>query len=753
MKKLSLILASILIASCSVAAGAREIPRDTSFTLYSTAKKVLRKHSEATVFRPAIPQDIRVHRDMVYSTLSRTPYGKRELHADVFRPDNDSIYPALIMIHGGGWNSGDKSLQEPMAVQIARRGYVTVPIEYRLIPEALYPAALHDVKAAIRWARANAGKLGIDADRIAVAGCSAGAQLATLAGVTNGSKRHEGKGGYSGVSSDVMAVINIDGIATFVSPANIADTRSRFETKHELPVNAKWLGGLYDDASENWHEASPLEWVSRRSAPICFINSELPRYSDGRDELVARYDSLGIYSERHRTGAPIHPFWFFNPWAETTTDYVAAFLDRVLKRAETVKEYRITDYGVSADSTVVQTAAIQSVIDRAEADGGGEIVVPQGTFLSGALFFKPGTSLRLEHGAVLKGSDNIADYPILPSRMEGRSIYYHAALVNAYHVDNFRIEGPGTIDGNGFKFWTAFWDNVAAAEAEGRAWTNLEVRRPRLLFLWGCDGARVRGVRLINSAFWTSHYYLCNNLTVENCYIYAPAKPVRAPSSDAIDLDGCHGVTIRGCTLDTDDDGVCIKGGKGVTAHLSHENNSVTDVLVEGCVFGPNLHGTLTFGSECFHASDVVLRNCRLDNDCALLRLKMRPDTYQTYENISIENVSGRCGNMIEILPWRQFFDLEGHKEQPSGTIRNITMRNLSLRASSLGIIAGNAHDTVDNFLIENVSVKAPSRVFRCNYPPEAVRLVDVLVRGKAPEIMPADEEMKASMNYDAGDL
>lgn len=296
MKKLSLILASILFASCSIATGAREIPCDTSFTLYSTAKKVLRKHSEATVFRPAMPQDIRAHRDMVYYTISRTPYGKRELHADVFRPDNDSIYPALIMIHGGGWNSGDKSLQKPMAMQIACRGYVAVPIEYRLIPEALYPAALHDVKAAIRWARANAGKLGIDAGRIAVSGCSAGAQLATLAGVTNGSKQHEGKGGYLGVSSDIMAVINIDGIATFVSPTNIADARSRFETKHELPVNAKWLGGLYDDASKNWHEASPLEWVSMRSAPICFINSELPRYSDGCDELVARYDSLGIYS-------------------------------------------------------------------------------------------------------------------------------------------------------------------------------------------------------------------------------------------------------------------------------------------------------------------------------------------------------------------------------------------------------------------------------------------------------------------------
>ncbi|MEI7504509.1 MAG: glycosyl hydrolase family 28-related protein, partial [Paludibacter sp.] len=96
-------------------------------------------------------------------------------------------------------------------------------------------------------------------------------------------------------------------------------------------------------------------------------------------------------------------------------------------------DYLITDYGVNNDSTKLNTAAIQLVIDKAEAKGGGTIVFPKGVFLSGALFFKPNTRLRLDEGAVLKGSDEIANYPLIPSRMEGRSIYYYAALVNAYH--------------------------------------------------------------------------------------------------------------------------------------------------------------------------------------------------------------------------------------------------------------------------------------------------------------------------------
>ena len=250
-----LIILSLLCVICLPGAWCTvpAVPRDTSFTTYSTARKIHKKHPEAVLALPTLPPDVREYRDVVYTTLPRTPYGRRELHADVFRPDDNERYPALIMIHGGGWNSGDKSLQGPMAWMIAARGYVTIPVEYRLIPEALYPAGLHDVKTAVRWARANADTYGIDPDHIAISGCSAGAQLATLAGVTNGSRRHEGKGQWGKTPSDVQAIINMDGIATFVSESNIAEARDRYESKGELPVNARWLGGLYEDPARSRH--------------------------------------------------------------------------------------------------------------------------------------------------------------------------------------------------------------------------------------------------------------------------------------------------------------------------------------------------------------------------------------------------------------------------------------------------------------------------------------------------------------------
>lgn len=328
---LSAFMAVAGMLPCAAAGRVTEVPRDTSFTIWSTHKKIIKKHPEARVLPAVLPEGVKAFENVTYTHFNKTPFGPRDLHVDIFRPDNDSIYPALLMVHGGGWNSGDRSLQVPMAMQIAKAGYVTIPVEYRLIPEAVYPAGLHDIKTAVRWVRKNARKYGIDPDRIAISGCSAGAQLATLVGVTNGSERHEGKGQWGKISSDVQAVINMDGIATFVSPENIADSEEYFNKRGKLHVNATWLGGLYKDSPDNWNEASANNWITPKSAPVCFISSGLPRYSDGRDKLVEIYDSLGLYTERHKIDVDIHPFWFFHPWVDEALDYAVKFLDKTFK--------------------------------------------------------------------------------------------------------------------------------------------------------------------------------------------------------------------------------------------------------------------------------------------------------------------------------------------------------------------------------------------------------------------------------------
>jgi polygalacturonase len=379
------------------------------------------------------------------------------------------------------------------------------------------------------------------------------------------------------------------------------------------------------------------------------------------------------------------------------------------------QDYDITKSGISDDSTRMNTTAIQRIIDKAEADGGGTIVIPKGVFLTGALFFKPKTRLRLLEGAVLKGSDQIADYPLIPSRMEGRNIYYYAALINAYYVDTFTITGPGTINGNGLRFWKGFWAYRDSVKKLGRSATNLEVHRPRLVFLWGCNNAVIQNVKLRDAGFWTTHLYQCKNVLIENCDIRSPFKPVKAPSTDGIDIDACSKVTVRHCYISVNDDAVCIKGGKGPDAQKLPGNGLVEDILIEDCTFGES-HGTLTLGSESIHARNITLRNCRVDNDNPILRLKMRPDTYQVFENITVENITGRCGTIISMNPWKQFFDMFGSNEKPYGIVRNITFSNIKVQCKSLGEMEGNPLDTVSNIVFRDISATAVNPILKNNY-------------------------------------
>lgn len=365
------------------------------------------------------------------------------------------------------------------------------------------------------------------------------------------------------------------------------------------------------------------------------------------------------------------------------------------------KQFVLTDYGVKNDSTIVQTAAIQSVIDKA-AVSGGVVVVPKGVFMSGALFFKPKTHLFVSDEGKLKGSDDINDYPIMPSRMEGQNLDYFPALVNAYGVNGFTISGNGSIDGNGLKYWEAFWQR----RKENPNCTNLEVSRPRLLFVWNSDDVQVQDVKLKNSGFWSSHYYKCNNVKILNVRITSPHQPVKAPSTDAIDLDACTNVLIRGCYMAVNDDAIALKGGKGPFADTDPNNGGNANIIIEDCEFG-FCHGALTCGSEAIQIRNVIMRNIRVDDAQRVLWLKMRPDTPQKYEYISVENISGKARSLVYVKPWTQFFDLKGRKDVPLSYSEHITLKNIKLDCEIFFDVATTEYDVLSDFHFENLNVTA----------------------------------------------
>lgn len=366
------------------------------------------------------------------------------------------------------------------------------------------------------------------------------------------------------------------------------------------------------------------------------------------------------------------------------------------------KFYSISDYGAINDSTIVQTAAIQKTIDEAYRNGGGVIVIPKGTFMSGALFFRPNTHLHLSENAVLKGSNTINDYPYLPSRIEGQSIEYFSALINAFGVNGFTITGNGIIDGNGLKYWEAFWQR----RKENPQCTNLEVSRPRLVFIWKCDNVPVQDVKLRNSGFWTSHYYQCNNVKILDLRITSPHEPVKAPSTDAIDIDVCTNMLIKGCYMAVNDDAIALKGGKGPWADKNASNGKNENIIIENCDFG-FCHGALTAGSEAIHNKNIIVRNCTVNNAVRLLWLKMRPDTPQKYEFITVENITGYAKSMIYVKPWTQFFDLKGRKDVPLSYCDNITMKNITIKCDVFYDMAITEYDKLSNFTFENLKIEA----------------------------------------------
>lgn len=366
------------------------------------------------------------------------------------------------------------------------------------------------------------------------------------------------------------------------------------------------------------------------------------------------------------------------------------------------RQYRITDYGVVNDSTVLQTGQIQKVIDLAAENGGGVIVVPEGTFLSGSLFFKPKTHLHLEKDAVLKGSDDISDFPLLTTRMEGQTLTYYGALINADNLDGFTISGKGMLNGNGFRFWRAFWQRLK--------WnpkcTNMDEQRPRIIYLSNCRNVQIEGIRIANSPYWSTHYYKCCNLKLLNLRITTPRKPIEAPSTDAVDLDVCKNVLIKNCYMSVCDDAVCLKGGKGPWADQDEKNGSNEDIIIEDCEYG-YCHSALTCGSESVHNRNVIFRNSKVDQALMLLHFKMRPDTPQKYEYISVENIKGNAANFIVIAPWSQFYDLKGREDIPLSYAENITMRNIRLTCGTFFNVRPSEQYRLSNFNFENLDIQA----------------------------------------------
>ena len=307
------------------------IPRDSSFTTYLAWLKITRDFPQAVIADDKLPEGLDANYGIVYKTLPVSPYGKRNLHLDLFRPQKAGQYPVLLLIHGGGWRSGNRTMENQLAQEIATHGYVTATVEYRLSPEAIYPAAVSDIKSAVRFLRSQSAKFSIDPDRIAISGTSAGGQLAALVGMTVDVNKFDSEEADSRISARIQAIIDIDGVLDFRDP----NESGKDEDPLKLSAGAYWFGATYKQAPEKWLEASPIVYAGKNSPPVLFVNSALPRFHAGRDSVISILNRYKIYTEVHTLPGTPHPFWLFHPWFKTTVDYMVSFLDKEFKKEDT----------------------------------------------------------------------------------------------------------------------------------------------------------------------------------------------------------------------------------------------------------------------------------------------------------------------------------------------------------------------------------------------------------------------------------
>jgi acetyl esterase/lipase/lysophospholipase L1-like esterase len=295
---------------------------DTSFNTPSAYRYAVKEYPGIRVVTDSPSALVKEQRDIVY-----TIRGKRKLHIDAFTPAAKPTMktPGILIIHGGGWRSGSRGQHVPLAQSLAKEGYAAFTVEYRLSTEALYPVAINDVKTALKWMRANAGKFNIDTGKIAVIGFSAGGQLAALAGVTANNSRFEAKGNNK-YSASVQAVVDIDGTLSFIHPESGESGDGRSVTAASL-----WFGYNRVNGPELWADASPLNHAFENRAPFLFINSSVARMHAGRDDFRKIMDKKAIYTEVHTFDNSPHAFCLFHPWFDPTVQYITVFLKKVFK--------------------------------------------------------------------------------------------------------------------------------------------------------------------------------------------------------------------------------------------------------------------------------------------------------------------------------------------------------------------------------------------------------------------------------------
>jgi polygalacturonase/lysophospholipase L1-like esterase len=433
-----------------------------------------------------------------------------------------------------------------------------------------------------------------------------------------------------------------------------------------------------------------------------------------------------------------------DPWS-----LVPEILKRIKPPVFPKRDFLITKFGANADGKSDNTEAIRKAIEACGKAGGGRVVVPAGTFLTGAIHLKSNVNLHVSEGATLKFiQDPKAYLPPVFTRWEGMELMNYSPFVYAFEQRNVAVTGKGTLDGqsdtnhwwpwkgsaeggwkkgepNQLKARAALADMVeAGTPVSERVFGEGSYLRPQFIQPYRCENVLIEDVTIINSPMWEINPVLCTNVTVRGVNIRS-----HGPNNDGCDPESCKDVLIKDCTFDTGDDCIAVKSGRNADGRrlgVPSEN-----IVIQGCRMKDG-HGGVTIGSEIsggvryLFAEDCVMDSPNLDR---ALRFKNNASRGGVLEHIYMRNVE--VGQVADSVVSIDFFYEEGERGKFTPVVRDVGVRGVRSSKSKYALyLRGFKNAPVTGVTLEDCTfdnVAKPNVVENV----EGLRLTNVRINGE----------------------
>ena len=381
---------------------------------------------------------------------------------------------------------------------------------------------------------------------------------------------------------------------------------------------------------------------------------------------------------------------------------VPQILKEIVPPTFSQKEFDITKFGAVADGTTDCTAAFKDAIVACNKAGGGIVLVPKGTFLTGAIHLLSNVNLHVTKDAVIKFSPDTKKYlPLVLTRFEGVECMNYSPFIYAYEQENIAITGEGVIDGQGSNWWS--WKGnknfgwkkgepnqldarkklFAMAEkgvpVKERVFGEGSYLRSNFIQPYKCKNVLIEGVTLKDSPMWVMNPVLCQNVSVLNVKVDG-----LGPNTDGCDPESCKNVLIKGCEFNTGDDCIAIKSGRnadGRRINVPSEN-----IIVQDCDMKDG-HGGVVIGSEisgsCYN---VYAENCKMDSPHLDRGLRLKTNSVRggVIENVYMRNVTiGQVGEAVVLV---DLYYEEGDSGPNTPTIKNIQVENVTCNKTKYAV-------------------------------------------------------------------